>query len=83
MQGDEEINQRMCCGVGFGNGSVWRITHAYIALPPCDAESYGMVNVSHLQQGVRVFVAGLGIDVGIVIVIDSSAALGVVNMIWI
>ena len=55
----------------------WSLTQSVIALPSGEAEYYGLVNGASFAMGARSLLADLGIDMGIRVHTDSTAAKGI------
>ena len=57
----------------------WSSTQAVIALSSGEAEYYGMVKGSSLAMGMRSMCRDFGVELGIVLHTDASAAVGIAN----
>ena len=57
----------------------WSLTQSVIALSSGETEYYGLVKGASLAMGTRSFIADLGIDMGIRVRTDSTAAKGIAS----
>ena len=64
---------------GEAIAKAWSTTQGIIALSSGKAEYYGIVNGTAMALGLRNLVSDLGIQVGIIVITDASAAKGIAS----
>ena len=57
----------------------WSINQAYIALSSGEAEYYGAVRGASQALGVKAMMKDMGVDIGVQVYIDASAAMGIAS----